>query len=278
MTDDRQNRDRSRTLARVKCRGCLLHSWLAAVVCLVFLCFIPSAQGQSFGPPVRSEVILQFFDSQKNVRFTLAAYYASWENPFRATITTVSPALGFQRVSRSVRIIPDTPASPLFEGTYTISKRWRVGFWYNPIRGERIQQSVQVADVPVSLNLERDTDLMDLHVTYYGYRGLSAQLGYYRESGTIHDRSATPQPDRDYGLVSWNVWVTQPWEVHVRGRLLTPFISFGYHPSNGLNHAVSFMTGAGLTLTERWSLSGSVWLFDLSHAATRVTGGVEYRF
>ena len=34
--------------------------------------------------------LLQFFDSQKNVRFTLAAYYTSWENPFRATITTVS--------------------------------------------------------------------------------------------------------------------------------------------------------------------------------------------
>src|SRR4051794_12654531 len=156
--------------------------WLAALTC-------HPVQAQSFGPPVRSEVILEFFDSQHNVKFTLAAYYTSWQNPFRTTITTVSPALGFQRVSRTVRIVGDTPASPLLEGTYTISKQWRVGFWYNPIRGEKIRQMVQVVDVPVTVNLERDTDLMDLHVVYYGPRGLSAQLGYYRESGTIMDRS-----------------------------------------------------------------------------------------
>jgi hypothetical protein len=278
MTGDRPHWEGRPVLAVSTRLARPLMPWLAAGCWLLSPVASRPAQAQSFGPPVRSEVILEFFDSQKNVRFTLATYYANWENPFRTTIRTVSPALGFQPVRRKVRIIANTPLSPLLEGTYTISKRWRVGFWYNPIRGERIQKTVQVVDVPVSLNLERDTDLMDLHVTYYGPRGLSAQLGYYRESGTVHDRSSTPVPDSDYGLVSWNVWVTQPWEVQVRRRLLTPFISWGYHPSSGLDHAVSLMTGAALSLNERLSLSGSVWLFDLSHAATRVTGGLEYRF
>jgi hypothetical protein len=254
-----------------------LRAGLLALFCSLVSLTCQPVQAQSFGPPVRSEVILEFFDSQHNVKFTLAAYYTSWQNPFRTTITTVSPALGFQKVSRSVRIVGDTPASPLLEGTYTISKQWRIGFWYNPIRGEKIRQRVQVVDVPVTVNLERDTDLMDLHVLYYGPRGLSAQLGYYRESGTIMDRSATPQPEKEYGLVSWNVWVTQAWEVRSRGRLLTPFVSAGYHPSSGLHHAVSLMTGAGFSINERLSLSGSVWLFDLSHTATRVTAGLEYR-
>jgi hypothetical protein len=37
------------------------------------------------------------------------------------------------------------------------------------------------------------------------------------------------------------------------------------------------MTGAGFSINDRLSLSGSVWLFDLSHTATRVTAGLEYR-
>ena len=162
-----------------------LRAGLLALFCSLVSLTCHPVQAQSFGPPVRSEVILEFLDLQHNVKFTLAAYYTSWQNPFRTTITTVSPALGFQKVSRTVRIEGDTPASPLLEGTYTVSKQWRVGFWYNPIRGEKIRQMVQVVDVPVAVNLERDTDLMDLHVVYYGPRGLSAQLGYYRETGTI---------------------------------------------------------------------------------------------
>src|SRR5437870_7834869 len=102
MAVDRQHPERSSTHAtsRRARRARLLVAWLTAVPCLLSSLSMRAAEAQSFGPPVRSEVILQFFDSQKNVRFTLAAYYTSWENPFRATITTVSPALGFQRVSR----------------------------------------------------------------------------------------------------------------------------------------------------------------------------------
>src|SRR5262249_22296901 len=143
--------------------------------------FISPAHAQSFGPPVQADVILRFFDRQGNVRFTLASYYAVWENPYRVSVTTVSPALNFQPVSGTFRLTGDAPPSPLFEGTYTISPRWRVGFWYNPIRGERLQKLVQVADQPIDLNFSRDTDLFDLHAIYYGPRGLSAQVGYFHE-------------------------------------------------------------------------------------------------
>ena len=41
-----------------------------------------------------------------------------------------------------------------------------------------------------------------------------------------------------------------------------------------VNHASSILTGVAATFNERISLSGSVWFFDLSHSATRVTAGV----
>lgn len=236
------------------------------------------ARAQSFGPPVQTEVLLQFYDRAGNVRFSFAAFFAQWENPFRVTVTTVSPALNFQTVTQSYRIVGDTPASPLFEGTYTLSPHWRVGFWYNPIRGERIRKTVQPADLPIALNLERDTDLGDLHVIYYGPRGLSGQIGYYRERGTIHDRSAERLPRSDYTRVSWNFWLTQRVDAHIRNHLVTPFFSIGYHPAGTLGRPVSIHTGVGVTFNERLSLSGSVWLFDLDHTFTRITGGAEYRF
>jgi hypothetical protein len=239
---------------------------------------VTRARAQSFGPPVQMDVILQFFDRQGHARFTLATYYAQWENPFRVGVTTVSPALNFQPVSGSFRLVGETPASPLFEGTYTLSPRWRVGFWYNPIRGERLRKAVQVADVPIALDLERDTDMGDLHVVYYGPRGLSAQVGYYRERQKVTDRSPEHLPASRFTRVSWNFWVTQRLDAHVRGRLVTPFLSVGYHPASSLEYPVSLQPGVAVVLNEHLSLSGSVWLFDLKHTYTRVTGGVEYRF
>jgi hypothetical protein len=225
---------------------------------------------------VPTELILVLLDKSGHTRFTLGAYAAQWENPFRVKVVTFSPALE-EVVSQKVRATASTPASPLFEGSYTVSRRWSVGFWYNPIRSERLRKSVQLADSIVDLNLERHTDLADLHVIYYAPRGLSAQIGYYHESGTIHDRSSARLPDRDYTLVSWNAWVTQRLDVRARGRIITPFVSFGYHPSTGLEHAVSFLTGAAVTFNERISLSGTLWLFDLSRPATRITGGLVVR-
>jgi hypothetical protein len=210
-------------------------------------------------------------------RFTLAAYAAQWENPFRVTVTTVSPAMNFRKVSRTVRLIGETPASPLLEGAYALGRGWNVGFWYNPIRGERLRKNVPVAERLVPLDLQRDVDLADLHVIYDASRGLSAQLGYYRERGTIHDRSSAALPRRDYTLVSWNLWVTQRLDVSAHGRRIAPFVSAGYHPASGLGHAASVLTGVEVALGQRVSLSGSVWLFDLSNPATRVTGGVVVR-
>jgi hypothetical protein len=225
---------------------------------------------------VPTALILVLLDKSGHPRFVLGAYAAQWENPFKVKVATFSPALE-QVVSGQVRAIASTPVSPLFEGTYAVSRRWSVGFWYNPIRGERLRKSVQLADSIVDLNLERDTDLADLHVIYYAPRGLSAQLGYYHESGTLHDRGSARLPDRDYTLVSWNAWVTQRLDVRARGRVITPFVSFGYHPSSGLEHAASFLAGAAVTFNERISLSGSFWLFDLSRPATRITGGLVVR-
>ena len=254
--------------------------FVRAFVFVVSLWFVFAASApacaQSFGPPVPTDLILVLLDKSGHQRFTLASYAAQWENPFRITVRTFSPALG-EVVSEKVRVIASTPASPLFEGTYALSRRWSVGFWYNPIRGERLRQSVQLADVPVDLNLERDTDLTDVHVIYYAPHGLSAQLGYYHESGTIHNRAGAGPTGRDYTLASWNAWVTQRLDVRARGRVITPFVSFGYHPSSGLAHAASFLTGAAITFNERISLSGSLWLFDLSRPATRITGGLVVR-
>ena len=113
---------------------------------------------------------------------------------------------------------------------------------------------------------------------YFAPRGLSAQLGYFRERGTINDRSAERLPSTHYTGVSWNFWVTQRLDTRVRGRLVTPFLSVGYHPSSSLEYPVSLQPGVGVVLNEHLSVSGSVWLFDLKQAYTRVTGGVEYRF
>lgn len=236
------------------------------------------ARAQSFGPPVKSAVILEFFDSKGNTRFTLATFYAQWKNPFRTTIKTVSPALGFAPVSRQVTLAGDPRASALFEGTYTASQRWRIGFWYNPVRGERLKALVQVVDVPVSVDLDRDTDLMDLHAVYYGPNGLSAQLGYYQERGTLRDRSPAQVPSVKYRRSSPNVWVTKAWELRAGDRLVTPSVSLGYHSSSDLDRAVSVMTAAGVSFNERFSASASVWLFDFPRNRTRITGGIEYRF
>src|SRR5437588_774533 len=64
-------------------------------------------------------------------RFTLGAYGAEWENPFRVTVSTVSRQMNFRVVSRTVRVVGDTPASPLLEGKYSLGRRWTLGFWYN---------------------------------------------------------------------------------------------------------------------------------------------------
>jgi len=84
-------------------------------------------------------------------RFTLTLQYASWENPFHVIVSVPGgPEVDFGRVSRTVRVVADTPASPLLEAEYRLGSRWRAGFWFNPIRGERLRQTVQVADVPRS--------------------------------------------------------------------------------------------------------------------------------
>jgi hypothetical protein len=244
---------------------------------------VPMARAQSFGPPVPTELVLALLDREGNVRFTFSSYYAHWENPFRVTVGGFSNAL-HQRVSRQVRVVPSTPSSPLFEGSYVVSRRWSVGFWYNPIRGERLRQTVDVLDVSAPLDFDRDAELADLHVTYYGLRGTSAQLGYYHERDTLHDRINQTVIKKTLG--SLNLWLTQRLDVFLRDRLtndrlnvhLVPFVSLGYHASSDLNHAASVLTGIAVTFNEKISLSTSVWLFDLSNTATRITGGLVILF
>lgn len=268
--------------------GCRLLLQVATVFCLLSAVAVPT-QAQSFGPPVPSRLILVLLDRAGNPRFTLSAYSAYWENPFRVTVRTVSDlrlSLGWDPlVSRTVKLVGKRSASPLMESTYALSHRWAVGFWYNPIHDRGEPELVQIVDVPKVVALSRDADLGDLHVIYYGPRGLSAQVGYYYERGTYHVRTNDPVPNpryqmqrADYKLGSWNLWLTQRVDARAGGRLITPFVSAGYHSSSSLRHAVSVLTGAALTFNERLSLSGSVWLFDLSNPATRVTSGLVYRF
>jgi hypothetical protein len=233
---------------------------------------------------VPTELVLVLLDREGNVLFTLSGFYTRWENPFKVPVTVFSELLD-RPVSREFTLVADTPASPLIEGKYVLSRRWSVGFWYNPIRNERLRQTVRVAEVRYPLNLERDTDLADVHLIYSGKRGLTAQLGYYREKGTIKDLNGD-LPRRDYRLTSWNVWLTQRLDVMVPGRLISdrldahfiPFISAGYHTSADLNRAVSVLTGFAITFRERISLSSSVWFFDLSNIATRVTAGLVIQY
>src|SRR5437870_536284 len=83
----------SRILAGCSRRAGPLPAGLAAALCLLAAVASRPARAQSFGPPVQSEVILQFFDRQGHARFTLAAYYAQWENPFHITVPVYSRQL-----------------------------------------------------------------------------------------------------------------------------------------------------------------------------------------
>jgi hypothetical protein len=263
------------------------HRPLCAACCLLLAVSDRPVHAQSFGPPVPTELILVLLDREGNVRFTLSGFYTHWENPFRVSVAGYHPRTE-EYVTREVRIVADTPSSPLFEGKYVLSRRWTVGFWYNPIRGERLQQSVRVAPgtIPTVLNLERDVDLADVHLNYSGPHGLSAQLGYYRERGTIRDLDSPPALGGDYTLNSWNIWLTQRLDLVVPDRLISdrldarvvPFLSVGYHLSSDLEYAKSILTGVAITFRERISLSTSVWWFDLSHTATRVTAGLVIHY
>jgi hypothetical protein len=281
-----------------------LHEWLPShcfrhrrfdllILLRIFVLFVSlwliiastPARAQSFGPPVATELVLVLLDREGSVRFTLSGYYTEWENPFRITVYRYSDLLD-RRVAGHFRLQARTPVSPLFEGKYVLSRHWSVGFWYNPIRGERLEKTVQVAEFFPHLKLARDTGLADFHVIYTANPGLTAQLGYYHESGTIRDLNGALGGPTNYTLVSWNFWLTQRLDVLVPGRLtsgrldaqLIPFVSLGYHPSTGLDHATSVLTGVAVTFGQKISLSGSVWLFDLRNTATRVTGGVVIQY
>jgi hypothetical protein len=253
------------------------HPWKVIPVFLLMLlsALTPMpAHAQRFFPTLPTAQLFVVRGRHGIPRFILALYAAQWENPFRVTVKTITIPQG-QLVSGTFRVLASTPTSPLFEGSYMLTRRWSAGFWYNPIRGERLQKTVFLAGLPHSLNLDRDTDLADLHVAYDAPHGLSAQIGYYRESGTIHDLNQNLATKET--VQSWNFWVTQRLDARWHTHLITPFVSAGYHPSAGLNHAVSILTGVAVTLNDRFSLSTSVWFFDLSNPATRVTAGLVVR-
>jgi hypothetical protein len=272
---------------RAKSRG--YEAGVCLALCALLLAFCPKASAQSFGPPVQTELILEFFDKEGNVRFTLAAYLANWENPYQVQVTVASPALASLGLNPNVtgqfQLIGKATSSALFEGSYALDSRWSVGFWYNPVQDSSDQKVVQIADVIQGYETERDADMADLHFTYRGSRGLSGQVGYYYESARIKvrisDLQAVPTfrtQEANYTLGSLNVWVTQRLDVRAGRLLVTPFVSVGKHTSSQLKRAWSGMAGAGVTVNERLSLSGSVWWFDLDNPATRVTAGLEYRF
>src|SRR5207244_1528841 len=99
------------------------------------------APAQTFGPPIPTELVLVLLNREGSVRFTLATYYTQWENPFKIKETVYSRVLRMP-VSSTFRLVASTPTSPLFEGTYVVNRYWSVGFWYNPIRGERLKKDV----------------------------------------------------------------------------------------------------------------------------------------
>jgi hypothetical protein len=253
---------------------------------LLLACCSTSPSGAQSFSPVGSMVFVELRDRYGNSRFTLATYATQWPNstPWTIRLTTFNFET-LEIASATFNSFSDNrPVSPLMEAVYVLSPRWSVGFWYNPIRGERLHRQVQPPnfDQPVDLNLQRNTDLADLHLIYHGPHGLTGQLGYFRENGTISDRRSQPVPPLDFVLNSWNLWLTQRLDVRWRGRLITPFLSAGYHTSSDLRRAASLQTGLAVTFNKRTRLSASVWFFDLSNrepgTAIRFTTGLVYRF
>src|SRR5437763_10615506 len=102
-------------------RGCERVRFLFPVLLLTGLIVSP-VRAQSFGPPVPTELVLVLLDREGTVRFTLSSYYTQWQNPFRITESVFSGLLG-RRVRTNFRLIASTPASPLFEGKYVLSRR-----------------------------------------------------------------------------------------------------------------------------------------------------------
>jgi hypothetical protein len=245
----------------------------------------PAARAQSFGPPLLGEVLYQIQDREGWTRFTLEVYVAQWQNLLPLTLRNRPPVPASVRLAqtntdpstRDIQLVITSPPSPLFEATYGLGRHWSLGLWYNPIRDEHVQKDLKIQGASYRLSLDRSTDLADAHLAYYASRGLSAQLGYYREGGTLHNINLPGQRRKDYGLVSWNIWITQRLDVRWRCQVLTPFLSVGYHPATSLHSASSVLTGVATTIGDRLSISVSVWQFNLAHPATRFTGGLVYR-
>jgi hypothetical protein len=246
------------------------------LVLLLGVMAVPRAQSQSFGPPVAPQQLLVLLDRYGNPRFTLAVYMAEWQSqlPLQVQVEVTAPTL--TKLAR-VNIRSGFSFSPLLEGEYSMGRHWSLGFWYNPVRGGRGHRRLVIERIPIDLRLEYDTDLVDPHLTYYAARGTSVQVGYYWERGTIRDRGSRRLPEQQYTRQSANVWLTQRLDVRWGRRLVTPFLSLGYHSSSSLHHAASVMTGVAVTFNEQLSLSGSVWWLDLANPATRVTAGLVYR-
>jgi hypothetical protein len=264
--------------ARQSPGGTALNRYRMLAVTLVLLS-VRTAHSQIPTPPVNPWEAPRVPPAMKEGRFLLAAYYTEWQNPYRVTVAGTSGVPDVHRVSRTVRVVSATPASPLVQATYLPSRHLQVGFWYNPIRGEHLEKRVRLApDLNVRLDLDRDVDLADLHVRYLWPHGWAVQIGYYRERGTLRDRSVAPPIRSDYTLVSWNFWLTKELRRRAFGRPTLLFFEAGCHPSSGLNHAASLLAGSAISLSGPLRLSGSVWLFDLARPATRVTAGFTYQF
>jgi hypothetical protein len=236
----------------------------------------PPAHSQLYFAEDSKPTAIALQRAEDGSRFTLSAYYAQWQNPYRFRVTIVDPVTSVS-TTRSVRLVADTSSSPLVEAGYRPARRWRIGFWYNPVRGERLTEQIRVGGTPVDLNLERDADLADLHVVYTTPTGTSVQLGYYWESFTARLVGSDLPPQKDT-FSSWNLWLAQQFSVPVQRYTLIPFFSVGYHTSDALNQAVSLQAGATFSLQRHFDLSGSIWLFDLSNTARRITGGLVYWF
>jgi hypothetical protein len=259
-------------------RGATMKLPLPSSCIFLFLVgWLSPAQAQSFGPPLLGEVIYQLQDREGNVRFTLGAYAAQWQNTLRATVTIqFANTTPMQRTFRG----GSTTFGPLLEGTYSLSRHWSIGFWYTRISNDRLTRVIPIdGQLPRLVDVEREGDLADLHVVYQWPQGTSAQVGFFYDRSTIHFRSPS-QPDRRVTLRSWNVWLTQRLDVRARCWLITPFISAGYHPGPDLEDAKSIFTGIALTFDERISLSGSVWWLGITRPdpLKRVTVGLVYRY
>jgi hypothetical protein len=170
--------------------------------------------------------------------------------------------------------------SLLITADYFVTRRLSVGGWWHDLAGT-YNVSGHPDYKPNEVIADFSGKLRDLHVTHYlsDARGSvwSVQAGY--NTVQIEQRLRGGGRKDTMTLRGPNFWIYRSEQVGGRSlkqhrHLIHVFVGVGYFPSADFRYASSAMLGGSVDLSPRYSVSGSVWLFDLNDAAVRTTVGL----